>query len=81
MSTVIVPAGVLLPESVVQSEPFAVLTAFVAINTLAYVALAVAKTLPKVYPGDWIGSRARRAESRSIYPDAPADPAPEHHQD
>ena len=47
------------------------LAAFVAINTIVYVTLAVAKILPKVYFSDWIGPRNRRAETRSIHPDAP----------
>jgi hypothetical protein len=64
--------GVLLPESVLHNDFFAVLAAFVAINTIVYVTLAVAKVLPKVYVTDWIGSRTRRAETRSIHPDAPA---------
>ena len=42
-----------------------------AINTIFYVTLAVAKILPKVYVRDWIDSRNRRAETRSIRPDAP----------
>ncbi len=63
--------GVLLPESVLRNELFAVLAAFVAINTIVYVTLAVAKLLPKVYVTDWIGSRNRRSETRSIRPDAP----------
>ncbi|WP_206051791.1 hypothetical protein [Nocardioides ferulae] len=64
--------GILLPESLVQSRGFAVLSAFVAINTVMYVALAVGKTLPKVYPRDWLPRRYRRGETRSIDPDAPA---------
>ena len=60
--------GLLLPVSVLHSSLFAVLAAFVAINTVMYGALAVAKVLPKVYPGDWITWRNRRAQSRSIYP-------------
>jgi hypothetical protein len=43
----------------------------VAINTIVYVTLAVAKVLPKVYVSDWIGTRDRRSETRSIRPDAP----------
>ena len=70
--------GVLLPESLLRTEFFAVLAAFVAINTIVYVTLAVAKILPKVYVSDWIGSpqpaRARPAAStptrRSERPDA-----------
>ncbi len=63
--------GVLLPESILSNELFAVLAAFVAINTIVYVTLAVAKVLPKVYIGDWIGPGNRRRETRSIDPDAP----------
>jgi hypothetical protein len=61
----------LLHNSIVTSEWFAVLAAFVAINTVMYGALAVVKTLPRIYPTDWILPRARRSESRSIYPDHP----------
>ena len=57
-----------LPESVLHSEGFAVLAAFVAINTVMYTSLAVAKLLPKVYVSDWFTSRDRRGENRSIYP-------------
>jgi hypothetical protein len=67
----VIPMGLLLPETLLHSELFAVLSAFVAINTVIYVTLAVAKVLPKVHLGDWIGSRNRRAETRSIHPDAP----------
>lgn len=67
----IAPAGILLPAAVLHSEPFAVLATFVAINTLIYVVLAAAKTLPKVYVRDWLPRRYRRAESRSIRPDGP----------
>ena len=63
--------GVLLPESTLREEFVAVLAAFVAINTIVYVTLAVAKILPKVYVGDWIGARNRSSETRSIDPDAP----------
>ena len=65
------PMGLLLPESILRNEVVAVLAAFVAINTIVYVTLAVAKILPKVYVTDWIGSRNRRSETRSIDPDAP----------
>jgi len=40
-------AGILLPSSVLNSDWFAVLAAFVAINTIIYVTLAVAKILPR----------------------------------
>ncbi|WP_199424354.1 hypothetical protein [Actinotalea solisilvae] len=64
-----VGAGVLLPVEVLQSGPVAVLAAFVAVNTVMYAALAVAKVLPKVYPTTWFGGRNRRAQNRSIHPD------------
>ena len=70
MSTV-VPMGILFSDSLLHSEVVAVLAAFVAINTIGYVTLAVAKMLPKVYVRDWIGTRNRRAETRSIDPAAP----------
>ena len=68
----LLPAGILFPESVVQSGPFKVLAAVVAINTVMYGALAVAKMLPKVHPPAWLGGRNRRTQNRSIYPDVPA---------
>lgn len=61
--------GILLPESTLQSPWFAVLAAFVAINTVMYVALAVAKALPKMHPGDWLPRSYTRAQTRSIHPD------------
>jgi hypothetical protein len=67
----VVPMGVVLPDSLLRNELIAVLGAFVAINTIVYVTLAVAKILPKVYVRDWIGTRNRRAETRSIDPAAP----------
>ncbi|NYJ00387.1 hypothetical protein HNR19_001085 [Nocardioides thalensis] len=47
------------------------LSTFVAINTVAYGALAIAKILPKLYPADWLPRPYRRAETRSIHPDGP----------
>jgi len=61
--------GLVFSESVLHSEWFAVLAAFVAINTVMYCVLTVAKMLPKVYVADWVTSANRRTESRSIYPD------------
>lgn len=66
----IVPTGILLPESVLHSDLFAILAAFVAINTVVYASLALANVLPKIYPTDWVTNRNRRTETRSIYPDA-----------
>ena len=67
----LVVQGILLPESVLRSEFVAVLAGFVAINTIVYVTLAVAKILPKFYLRDWVASRNRRRETRSVHPDAP----------
>ena len=63
------PTGILLPSSALHSGLFALLAAFVAINTVMYVALAVAKILPKVYVSDWIRGSNRRAQIRSIVPE------------
>lgn len=62
-------AGLLLPESTLSSLWFSVLAAFVAINTVMYVALAVAKILPKLHPRDWLPRSYERSQTRSIYPD------------
>lgn len=67
-SAVVVPAGLLFPESLLHSHWFAILATFVAINTVMYAALAVAKILPKVNPSDWIRTRSERSETRSIDP-------------
>lgn len=64
--------GILLPEWLLRTEAFMVLAAFVAINTLIYVTLALAKMLPKLYLSDFLGQRDRRGETRSIRPDDPA---------
>lgn len=64
----IVIGGILLPEEVLQSEFFAVLAAFVAINTIMYVTLAIAKMLPRVYVSDLVHRRNRRRQPRGIGP-------------
>lgn len=63
--------GILLPESVLRSDLFGVLAAVVALNTLMYLVLAVAKMLPKIYVSDWVSRANTRAQTRSIYPDDP----------
>lgn len=63
------PWGILLPDDLLRNEFVAVLAAFVAINTVVYVTLAVAKVLPKLYLSDLVEGRNRRAETRSIHPD------------
>lgn len=66
-----VRSGILLPEAFLYSELFAVMSTVVAINTIIFVALAVAKMLPKVYFSDLLPGRSRRRETRSIHPDGP----------
>jgi len=58
-----------LPRTSCTRKWFAVLSMFVAINTVLYLTLAIIKLLPKAYLSDWVDQRNRRAESRSIYPD------------
>lgn len=65
MTTIII-GGILLPEEILQSEFFAVLAAFVAINTIMYVTLAIAKMLPRVYVSDILRHRNRRRMPRGI---------------
>jgi hypothetical protein len=62
-------AGIVLPQSIMHTPWFAVLSVFVAINTVLYLTLAIIKLLPKAYLSDWVDRRNRRAETRSIYPD------------
>ncbi len=62
-----IPTSVIPPETLV-SRPVQVLAAFVAVNTLIYVVLAVMSLLPKVYPSNWFTSRNRRSQTRSIHP-------------
>ena len=52
-----------------NTQWFAVLSMFVAINTVLYLTLAIIKLLPKAYLSDWIDQRNRRVETRSIYPE------------
>lgn len=70
----VVQAGLLLPEELMHSRWFAVLSAFVAINTVLYLTLAIVKILPKAYLSDWVDHRNRRAETRSIYPESEPGP-------
>jgi hypothetical protein len=66
----LLPLGILLPASTLDSTWFAVLSAFVAINTVMYTALAIAKIAPKIYVSDLVHRRDRRATNRSIHPTA-----------
>jgi hypothetical protein len=65
----LVPLGILFSRDILQSGAFQFLAAFVAVNTIMYVALAVAKMLPKVYLSDWNPGRSRRSERRDIGPE------------
>ena len=71
MPWIVVPLGILLPESFLESGFFQFLSAFVALNTIMYVALAIAKMVPKIYLSDIVPRRGRRRETRSIHPDEP----------
>ncbi|MEU1973495.1 hypothetical protein ABZ477_17705 [Microbacterium sp. NPDC019599] len=71
MVSATVPLGLLLPSEFLTSPAFQFLAAFVAINTIMYAALALAKLLPKVYLSDLVTRRGRRKETRSIHPDEP----------
>ena len=72
----LVPLGILFSQDVLDSRAFQLLAAFVAVNTIMYVALAVAKILPKVYLSDYRPGRRRRSETRSIHPDGLSRDAP-----
>lgn len=68
MTGVLLWAGI-LPERLLHTPFYAALSTFVAVNTVIYLTLAIIKLLPKAYLSDWVDSRNRRSESRSIYPD------------
>ena len=68
-----VPLGILFSQDVLRSGAFQFLAAFVAVNTILYVALAVAKMLPKFYVSDWTAARRRRRQTRSIHPEDPGE--------
>ncbi|BCW69401.1 hypothetical protein [Arthrobacter sp. NicSoilB8] len=71
LTGVSVPTGILFPQSLLDSEWFAILATFVAINTVMYAALAAVKVLPKLHRPGWLRTRQERGETRSIHPDAP----------
>jgi hypothetical protein len=72
-TSLLVPLGILFSPEVLRSGAFQFLASFVAVNTIMYVALAVAKMLPKVYLSDWSSGRSRRGETRSIHPEDVGD--------
>jgi hypothetical protein len=59
-----------LPSSLLHSGAYLVLVTFVSVNTVAFGALSIAKLLPPIRLSGLFTSRDRRAETRSIYPDA-----------
>jgi hypothetical protein len=69
--SMLVRLGVLIPEHFLESGVFQFLSASVALNTIMYVALAIAKMLPKLYLSDWVRRYGRRTEIRGIHPDDP----------
>jgi hypothetical protein len=71
MITAAVPAGILMPESLLFTDWFRFMAAFVAVNTVMYAALALAKVLPKLQPPDW--RRGQRSEPRGIHTDGQAE--------
>ncbi|GAA2186289.1 hypothetical protein GCM10009786_06420 [Leucobacter alluvii] len=62
--------GLLFPEEILYSDWFGVFATVVAINTLIYVVLGVSKLVPIIRFGGKSSGRNRRAETRSIYPEA-----------
>jgi hypothetical protein len=69
--------GILFPTWWLGTPWYATLTAFVAVNTLVYVVLSVAKIAPPAHPGQWLyalRNPGRRREDRSIHP--PGVPLP-----
>lgn len=69
MTTIGIVAG-LLPRSIMDTQWFAVLSVFVAVNTLLYLTVAMIKLFPKLYLSDWIDHGNRRNETRNIDPNA-----------
>ncbi len=64
-------SGILFPSEFLASTWYATLTAFVAVNTLIYVVLSLAKIAPPQHPWQWIyhlRHPKRRREDRSIHP-------------
>jgi hypothetical protein len=74
MTTQLVTQAVhsVLPTSILSSDSFRILAAFVAINTIMYASVTVAKLLPRVNPSLFRRGRYVRSETRSIYPDVPS---------
>ncbi|MCD9624262.1 hypothetical protein [Rhabdothermincola salaria] len=74
MSLATLVSATVLPESLIETHWFAVLSTFVAINTILYVSLSIFKILPKLYLSDVVKQHGRRSETRSIYPNGHGPP-------
>lgn len=74
MNVVSALLATVLPESILGARWFAVLSTFVAINTILYVSMSIFKILPKPYLSDVVRRHGRRAETRSTYPDGHSVP-------
>ena len=60
--------GLLFPQSLQHSTSYIVLATIVALNTVIYVSLAVAKIFPKWVRSSWLRRGRVRSETRSISP-------------
>lgn len=63
--------GLLLPQSALESQFFAVLATLVALNTVVYAAISIAHIVPRWLKASWFRKVGHRSETRSIYPDGP----------
>ena len=64
----LIVAGLLFPQSIQHSALYVVLATIVALNTVIYVSLAIAKLFPKWFRSSWFRRGRVRSETRSIYP-------------
>jgi hypothetical protein len=72
--TAVVLAFSVLPEELLHTRWFAVLSSFVAVNTILYVSLSIFKIAPKLYLSDLVKKHGRRSQTRSIYPNGRCAP-------
>ena len=77
LGPMLVVQGILLPDGTLRTTWFAVLATFVALNTVMYAALPLAKILPQVYPRDWLPRHYVRAQTRGIYPEGHPEGPPQ----
>ncbi|MGJ6981408.1 hypothetical protein ACSDQ9_12895 [Aestuariimicrobium soli] len=65
----LIPLGILLPQEILDSVWFGVLSTFVSINTVMFLSMAIVKMLPRLHPDELLPRRHTRSETRSIHPD------------